>query len=133
MLLFMGSKSQVACGILISSYPLVKIQPKRKLFSNSRRYSFSCHATNINGGRTIWHRTIWNPDNLAPGQFRTGQFGTRTICHQTFHMIELNLKTHFWQHFGQKFSFGVIVCPFGIKKLLPNVFCQKKQNINNVK
>ena len=48
MLLFMGSKSQVACGILISSYPLVKIQPKRKLFSNFRRYSFSYHATNIN-------------------------------------------------------------------------------------
>ena len=48
MLLFMGSKSQVACGILISSYPLVKIQPKRKLFSNFRRYSFSCDATNIN-------------------------------------------------------------------------------------
>ena len=52
---------------------------------------------------------------MAPGQFGTGQFGTRTIWHQTFDMIKLNLKDHFWQNFGQKFSFGVIVCPFGHK------------------
>ena len=68
-------------------------------------------------------------ENLVSGreeQFGTkkanGQFGTkirkytiwhRTIWHQTFHMIKLNLIEHFWQHFGQKFSFGVIVCPFG--------------------
>ena len=72
------------------------------------------------GGRTIWHRkiwhrTIWPQDNLAPGQFGTGQFNTRTIWLQTFEMIKLNVIDHFWQHFGQKSSFGVIVCPFGHK------------------
>merc|ERR1711952_529620 len=30
-------------------------------------------------------------------------------------MINSNLIDHFWQHFGQKSSFGVIVCPFGHK------------------
>ena len=74
--------------------------------------------------RTIWHQDnksaqfgtkIIKMDNLAPGQIGTGQFGPRTIRHQTFEMIKLNLKKHFWQHFGQKFSFGVIVCPFGHK------------------
>ena len=39
------------------------------------------------------------------GQFGTGQFGTRTIWHQTFDKIKLNLIEHFWQHLGQKFSF----------------------------
>ena len=51
-------------------------------------------------------------DNLAPGQFGTGQFGNRTICHQTFDMIKLNLIDHFWQRFEQMFSFCVFVCPF---------------------
>ena len=68
-----------------------------------------------NLAHTSQKRTIWHPDNLAPGQFGTGQFGTRTIWHQTFDMIKLNLIEHFWQHFGQKFSFGVIVCPLGHK------------------
>ena len=71
--------------------------------------------------RTIWHQDnksgqfgtkIIKVDNLAPGQFGTGQFGTRTIWHQTFDMLKLNLIEHFRQHFGQKFSFGMIVCPF---------------------
>jgi len=80
-------------------------------------------------GTKIIKRTIWHQDNkrgqfgtkiikvdiLAPGQFGTGQFDTRTIWHQTFDIIKLNLVEHFWQHLGQKFSFGVIVCPFGHK------------------
>ena len=69
--------------------------------------------------RTIWHKgnkngqfgtKIIKVENLAPGQF-----GTRTIWDQTFDMIKLNLVEDFWQHFGQKFSFGVIVCLFGHK------------------
>ena len=64
---------------------------------------------------------ITKTDNLAPaqfgtrspgpGQFGTGQFGTRTIWQQTFDVIKLNLIEHFWQHLGQRFSFGVFVCP----------------------
>ena len=59
---------------------------------------------------TIWHQDnksgqfgikIIKVDNLAPGQFGTGQFGTRTIWHQTFDMIKLNLKDHFWQTLGK--------------------------------
>ena len=85
-------------------------------------------------------RTIWHPDNLAPGQFGTGQFGTgqfgtRTIWHQTFDMIKLNLKDHFWQNFGQKFSFGVILtrviaCSLKIGETLP--FLQLKPKLATI-
>ena len=72
---------------------------------------------------------IIKTDNLAPRQFGartfgTRQFGTRTFWHQTFDMIKLNLKDHFWQNFGQKFSFGVILirviaCSLKIGETLP--------------
>jgi hypothetical protein len=72
---------------------------------------------------------------LAPGQFGTGQFGTRTIWHQTFDMIKLNLKDHFWQNFGQKFSFGVILtrviaCSLKIGETLP--FLQLKPKLATI-
>ena len=80
-------------------------------------------------------QTIWHQDNLAPGQFGTGQFGTRTIWHQTFDMIKLNLKDHFWQNFGQKFSFGVILtrviaCSLKIGETLP--FLQLKPKLATI-
>ena len=65
--------------------------------------------------QTLWHpenlapgqfgiRTIWHPDDLAPGQLGTGQFGTRTICHQTFGMMMLNIIEYFWQHLAHRLS-----------------------------
>ena len=83
--------------------------------------------SNISG--KIWYLI------LIVGQFGTGQFGTRTIWHQTFDMIKLNLKDHFWQNFGQKFSFGVILtrviaCSLKIGETLP--FLQLKPKLATI-
>ena len=61
---------------------------------NAWEIIFGCNEDDC---RTIWHRTIWHQDNKADN------------------LIKLNLIEHFWQHIGQKFSFGVIVCPLGHK------------------
>ena len=58
---------------------------------------------------------IIKTDYLAPGQFGTRTIWHRTIWQQTFDMIKFNLIEHFWQHLGQRFTFGVFVCFFGPK------------------